>query len=136
MTGDEAELRQINTRTAQLQADLWAAVSTVPGATASPASALLLTGMNDVLNTEALTQSSWRNRIPLSALILVFLISILCNFLVGYTAHRRSAFLLLVLPIALSISLFMILDIASPRGGYIRVGPQDLATLAESLGSQ
>lgn len=136
VTGNEDELRHINARTAQLQADLWAAASNVPGLAPSPTSALLMTGMNEVLSSQAFTQASWRNRIPVSALILVFLISIMCNFLVGYTAHRRSAFLLLVLPIALSISLFMILDIDSPRGGYIRVGPQDLSTLAESLGSQ
>jgi len=40
---------------------------------------------------------------------------------------------LLVLPIILSISLFLVADIDSPRGGIIRVRPQNLQTLAQSL---
>jgi len=40
---------------------------------------------------------------------------------------------LLVLPLVVSISFFLIADIDSPRGGLIRVSPQNLAALAESL---
>jgi hypothetical protein len=40
------------------------------------------------------------------------------------------------LPIALSISLFLISDIDSPRRGVIRVQPQNLESLAESLNPQ
>jgi len=56
--------------------------------------------------------------------------------LIGYGAHGRSPFLFLILPIALAISLFLIADIDSPRGGVIRVRPQNLESLAESLRSQ
>jgi len=42
----------------------------------------------------------------------------------------------LVLPLALSISLFLVAEIDSPRSGVIRVHPQNLESLAESLQSQ
>ena len=73
---------------------------------------------------------------PIAAWALLIVISIFCNLLVGYVAHGRGAFLFLILPIALSISLFLIADIDSPVAGVIRVRPQNLETLAESLRSQ
>jgi hypothetical protein len=62
--------------------------------------------------------------------------SIFCNLLLGYGVLQRSSFLFLVLPIALSISLFLIADIDSPVRGVIRVQPQNLESLAESLHSR
>jgi len=52
------------------------------------------------------------------------IMSIFCNLLLGYGVLQRSSFLFLVLPIALSISLFLIADIDSPVRGVIRVQPQ------------
>jgi hypothetical protein len=40
---------------------------------------------------------------------------------------------LLVLPLVVSISFFLIADIDRPRGGVIHVNPQNLASLVESL---
>ena len=133
---NKQQLRQIDAQTARLQADLWSAVVTPAAAQPGPAAALVLSGMNDVLNSQGYTQAAWRNRIPSAAWILLITISILCNLLVGYGAHRGRRFLFLILPFALSISLFLIADIDSPRGGAIRVGPQNLESLAEYLHSQ
>jgi hypothetical protein len=41
--------------------------------------------------------------------------------------------LLLILPIVLSVTLFLIADIDSPRIGVIHVVPRELTALAESL---
>jgi hypothetical protein len=40
---------------------------------------------------------------------------------------------MLILPIVVSISFFLIADIDSPRGGVIVVQPQNLVNLAQSL---
>ena len=135
-TRSERDLRQINARTAQLQAEMWSAASTSIEALPSPMSTFVLGGMNDVLNSQGYTQAAWWNRIPIAAWMLLITISFFCNFLIGYDAPSREAFFLLILPIALSISLFLIADIDSPRSGTIRVEPQNLESLAESLHSQ
>jgi hypothetical protein len=95
--------------------------------------ALVLAGMNDVLNSQGYTQAACWNRVPTPAWILLITITISCNLLLGYSAHRNSIFRFLIMPIVLSISLFLIADIDSPRGGVIRVQPQDLEALCESL---
>ena len=39
----------------------------------------------------------------------------------------------MVLPLVISLALFLIADIDSPRGGIIRIAPQNLQILAQSM---
>jgi hypothetical protein len=135
-TRDEDELRQINDATNQLQAGLWSAVKSPandPRATA--VLGLVISGMNDVLNSQGYTQAAWWNRIPMAAWALMGLIAICANLIFGYGSRRAKpgAIDLLVLPLVLSIAFFLIADIDSPRRGIIRVNPQNLTSLAQSL---
>jgi hypothetical protein len=125
-------LQQIDNDTAQLQNELWSAVQSSAGAQPTAMTALAISGMNDVLNSQGYTQAAWWNRIPLEAWFLLALIGIGCNLLIGYGAHRRSA-LLIVFPLAVSVSFFLIADIDSPRRGLIRMHPQNLANLSQTL---
>jgi hypothetical protein len=137
-TRDDQALRKVNDTTAQLQNELWSSVQ-VP-AMSQPASLMAMTslavsGMNDVLNSQGYTQAAWWNRIPVAAWVLLEGIAIGCNLLVGYGTHRTNM-LLIVLPLAVSVSFFLIADIDSPRGGVIRVQPQNLISLAHSIPAQ
>ena len=135
VTRDESQLREINARTAQLQTELWSAVQASAASQPTPIVAMAVSGMNDVLNAQGYTQAAWWNRIPTAAWTLMAAIAICCNLLVGYGARdpKTEAFLLLILPLVLSISFFLIADIDSPRAGVIRVHPENLASLVESL---
>jgi hypothetical protein len=66
---------------------------------------------------------------------LMIAIAICCNLLIGYGARRgeAKAFLLLVLPLIVAISFSLIANIDSPRGGLVRVHPQNLMILSQSL---
>ena len=89
--------------------------------------------MNDVLNSQGYTQAAWWNRIPVAAWILMVAIAVCCNMLIGYGAHRKDRILLSILPLVISVSLFLIADLDSPRRGIIRVVPQNLLALSQSL---
>ncbi len=135
-TRDRGGLAKINTDTAELQNELWATVR--PAATGQPTAvvALVISGMNDVLNSQGYTQAAWWNRIPLAAWALMAAIAVCCNLLVGYGARRRDWHIFLILPIAVSLAFFLISDIDSPRGGAIRVAPHNLISVSESLRAQ
>ena len=135
-TRNMQKLRQFDVQMNQLQTDMWSAVVSPGTGQLSPVTALAVAGMNDVLNSQGYTQAAWWNRIPIAAWALMITISIFCNLLVGYGAHGKRAFMFLVLPLALSISLFLVAEIDSPRSGVIRVHPQNLESLAESLESR
>ncbi len=63
----------------------------------------------------------------------MLLISVACNMLLGYRGRRKGTLVLAILPMVVSISFFLIADIDSPRLGVIRVVPQNLIALAESI---
>jgi hypothetical protein len=134
-TSDHRELRQIGVVTTQLQTDLWSAVKAPAGAQPTPVLSLAVSGMNDVLNSQGYTQAAWWNRIPPAAWFLMAAVAICSNLLVGYSALRARGKVipLLVLPFVLGMAFFAIADIDSPRRGIIRVQPQNLISLAQSL---
>jgi hypothetical protein len=119
--------------TAELQSRLWAAITPATNAQPDQVRALVVSGMNDVLNRQGYTQAAFLNRIPIAAWVLMFIIAIFCNFLLGYRAVGKARALFLILPIGLSISFFLVSDIDSPRRGVIMVEPQNLEILADSL---
>jgi hypothetical protein len=131
-TRNRRSLELINADTARVQDELWSAVRNRAESQPNATVALVASGMNAVLDSAGFTQAAWWNRIPFEAWVLLGSIAICCNVLVGYSAHRPSM-MLLILPLAVSISFFLIADIESPRGGVVRVRPQNLMSLGGSL---
>ena len=54
-------------------------------------------------------------------------------WLIGYRARRSDWLAFLVVPVAASVCFFLIADLDSPLGGAIRVLPQNLLSLLQSL---
>jgi hypothetical protein len=129
----EKQVDQINAETAQLENQLWSELTPAAIANPTPVMATVVTGMNDVLNRQGYTQAAWWNRIPTAAWSLMMLIAIGSNLLLGYGMHRKSEFMFLIVPLAVSISFMLIADIDSPRRGLINVRPQNLISLSQSL---
>ena len=128
-------LRQINATTVSLQNDLWSAVTGISLSHPTPIAALVVSGMNDVLNSEGYTQAAWWNRIPVVAWALMLTIAVFCEHLVGYTARRytgraRGRF---ALPLIVSITFFLIAEIDSPNVGLIRIQPRNLERVSTSI---
>lgn len=134
-TRNDAEIRRLKTQTSQVQAQLWSAARTPAMAQPTILTGLVVSGMNDVLNSQGYTQAAWRNRIPRSAWWLMATIALIGCTLVGYGARafKADAYFIMVFPMAISIAFFLIADIDSPRSGLIRVSPQNLADVAQSM---
>jgi hypothetical protein len=133
---DETRQMQIDQSTSQLQANLWAAVRGSASAQPTPVAALVLAGMNDVINSQGYTQAAFWNRIPRGAWWLMASIALCSNVLFGYRSRnskttRKIAF---VLPFVVAMAFLLIADIDAPRHGLIQVSPQNLESLAKSLG--
>jgi len=131
--GDGEQLRSVNAETTRLQGEMWRVVAAYASSQATPVAALVTSGMNDVLNSQGYTQAAWWNRIPIEAWVLMVAIAIFCNALIGLRARERKATLFLILPAVLSVTLSLIADIDSPRGGVIRVVPENLRAVVESM---
>jgi hypothetical protein len=122
-------------KAARVQAEMWNTI--VPAAAAQPTQvmALVVSGMNDVINTQGYTQAAYWNRIPDGAWALMVAVAICANILLGYNVRDRKGGreLLVTLPLVASIAFILIADVDSPRRGFIHVNPQNLEALAESF---
>jgi protein-S-isoprenylcysteine O-methyltransferase Ste14 len=133
---DEQVAGDINRKTANLQTELWAAVSPVASSQPTPVIALVIAGMNDVINSQGYTLAAWWNRIPIGAWAMMGLMAISCNLLVGYSERRKGEAILFILPLVISLAFFLIADLDSPRGGVIRVHPQNLIAASQAVQPQ
>ena len=133
---DATRQPQIDQSTSQLQAALWDAVRGPATAQPTPVMALVLAGMNDVINSQGYTQAAFWNRLPVGVWWLMVAIALCSNVLFGFRsrdgkAARKLAF---VLPFVVAIAFLLIADIDAPRRGLIHVRPQNLEALAKSFG--
>lgn len=129
------QLQTIDAQTSQVQTKLWSLVRRAALAKPTAESALAVAGMNDVLNSQGYTQASWWNRIPTAAWCLMWIVAACSNILIGYASHesKRRSTILIILPLLASIAFMLIADLDSPRHGLIRVDPQNLLSLSDSL---
>ena len=135
-TRDDQQLAPINAQTEQLQSELWSIVQAAAAKQPTYPVGLAVSGMNDVLNSQGYTQAAWWYRLPAAAWALMAAIAVFSTLLIGYSSHRRGITVFAVLPVAISIAFFLIADIESPRHGLIRVVPQNLVSLSQSLRPQ
>lgn len=135
MVNSTTSLEGIHARTAELKAKLWAAVIGSAPARSPAVDVLVIAEMNTILDAEGYTQAAWWNRIPTAAWILMFAIALISQLLVGYGTQngRVNRVLPMILPLAVSIAFLLIADIDSPRSGVIRVSPQNLLSVVDSL---
>jgi hypothetical protein len=97
--------------------------------------ALVLAGMNDVINSQGYTQAAFWNRLPVAVWWLMMAIALCSNVLFGFRsrdgkAARKLAF---VLPFVIAIAFLLIAYVDAPRRGLIQVRPQNLEALVKSL---
>jgi hypothetical protein len=132
------KIREIRSKTDQLQMALWNEILPVVRAQDTPAIALVASGMNDVLNSQGYVQAAWWNRIPYTAWALMAAIAVCANLLVGFGARnfQKNTALFMIFPFVVSVSFFLIADIDSPRGGVIRIEARNLVALKKNLTQQ
>lgn len=132
---DRETARQITQRTISIENAMWNELMPVARSQPSPNMALVISGLNDVINAHGYTQAAWWNRIPTAAWWLMAAVAICANALVGFGArnYKRNIGLFMIFPVMISIAFFLISDIDSPRGGVIRIDPRNLIDLKHNL---
>jgi hypothetical protein len=134
---DRETANQITQRTMALENAMWTELLPVARTQSTATIALVISGMNDVINSRGYTQAAWWNRIPTAAWWLMAAIAVGANVLVGFGARnfRRNIGLFMIFPTMIAVSFFLIADIDSPRGGVIRIDPRNLIDLKHNMSS-
>ena len=132
-TRSPGRVSEITADTVRLQTELLSTIRPAIAAVPAPLMGLLVSGMNDVINSQRNSQAAWRNRLPIAAWALMAIIGIGGCWLIGYRAPRRDWLVFVLVQGAVSICFFLIADLDSPLGGAIRVTPHNLSSLSQSL---
>lgn len=129
------QVQETNQKTDAIQQKLWNGILPIARMNQSPTIALVVSGMNDVFNSQGYVQAAWWNRIPNTAWGLMTAIAICANLLVGFGARNfmKNIALFMIFPFVIAVSFFLIADIDSPRGGVIRIEARNLITLKNAL---
>ncbi len=135
---NKEKIQEIRQKTDELQSALWESILPTVRSQPGPITALVASGMNDVLNSQGYVQAAWWNRIPYPAWALMAAIALCANVLVGFGARnfKKNIGLFMIFPFITAISFFLIADIDSPRGGVIRIEARNLITLKENLSTK
>ena len=88
---DKDKIQEIRRKTDELQDSLWKEILPIARTHATPINALVLSGMNDVINSQGYVQAAWWNRIPYAAWSLMAVIAICANLLVGFGARKLAS---------------------------------------------
>jgi hypothetical protein len=128
-------LAQIGRDTEAVETQLWQLAAGVARDQPNPIGALAVAGMNDVLNSQDYSEAARINHIPTGAWCLMIVIALVGCVVQGYGAKGslRKGLLITILPATVALSLALIADIDSPKGGLIRVEPRDLGRLLSAL---
>ena len=129
----EQQLAPSTKRTGELQSELWKEANIVAGQNPNPVTALFISSLNDTIDMSEKRLSGVENRIPVSIWIMLLAISMLTCMTVGYSAGVRFWMVWIVSPLMISIVMWLIADLNSPRSGMIRTDVSSMLRLQHDL---
>jgi hypothetical protein len=120
-------------RAGAIQNELWRVAADDANGHRDPVTALFLATLNDTIDFSEKRTAALENRIPGAAWVLLIFMSSAASCLVGIGATVRSRALLLVLPLIVGAALVLILDLDSPRAGFVRVQQNSMERVAQQM---
>jgi hypothetical protein len=118
-------------QTSVLQRRMWAIASDYARSHADSITSLFLAAMGECFSHSEERMAAFENRIPLAAWIILIFVATAANWLVGVDIGSRSLLLRLVLPVVLAAALTLMLDLDSPRYGWIEIQQNSMLRLEQ-----
>jgi hypothetical protein len=130
--GNDADAVQRSlTQSSELQAQMWAIAAQDAAAHRDPVSTLFVSSVNGMIDVTEKRMAALENRIPAMTWAMLLFMGFVSSALVGISITSRSKLLLAILPVVVGVVLTLILDLDSPRSGFIRVHQNSMTRAAE-----
>jgi hypothetical protein len=131
-SADEGRLAELAGETDRVQEALLAQLAAYSEKNPTPISALLISGLNAVIDSRGFTEAAWGNRLPIEVWFMLALFGMGANALMGAGAAGSRAVWLT--PAAVAVAFFLIADIESPRRGLVAITPANLLAAVGQAG--
>ena len=126
------DLSQIIDRSKKLQDALWARASALARQDQSAVRGLLLQTLNQTIDIGTARLAAFKNRVPFSIYAVLFLISLMAMWLIGYyfrVRGGRPGTLAVVLALLIASVMWLIMDLDQPQRGMISASQESLYDL-------
>jgi hypothetical protein len=130
---DQDAVKQSLLRTGELQDKLWAVAAAEGVVHRDAVTGLFLATLNETIDDSEKRTASFENRIPTAAWILLIFMALWASGLVGIGMSKRSRPLLIVLPLVIGSAMALILDLDSPRAGFIELRQRSMVRVADQI---
>lgn len=134
---DPGKAAEAIARSEHVQAKLWPlAARSLEGHAPHAVDSLLLQSINEVIDMHGRRLATARDRVPDVILLMLFFVGLVSLGLTGFAngaAGRRNFFFTTTLALLVSVVVTLIIDLDSPRSGFIRLNQQSLIDLERSM---
>ena len=131
------KIREVDNRTKQLHSLIWSHAAALARENPTPVISVFLQSLNEMIDLHAKRLAAFRNRVPLSIYLVLFVISVITLWLTGYyfgARGQRVRTLTTVLALLVASVMWLIMDLDQPMRGAIRTSQQSLFDLHQDLG--
>jgi hypothetical protein len=140
-TADDApeKIRGMDNRTKELHGLLWSHAAVLARESPSPVIAVFLQTLNEMIDLHTKRLAEFRNRVPFSIYLVLFVVSTITLWLVGYYFgwHRqRVRILTTMLALLVASVMWLIMDLDQPVRGAIKASQQSLIELHQDLSQE
>jgi len=129
-------IQEVDSRSKHLHSLLWEHVVALARQTPNPITSVFIQSLNEMIDLHAKRLAAYRNRVPLSIYLVLFLVSIITMFWLGYYFGRRiqrARIFPLVVALLVGLVMWLILDLDQPRRGIIQASQQSLIDLYQDM---
>jgi hypothetical protein len=133
---DPEKIREWGNRTKQLHSLMWSHAAALARESPNPVISVFLQTLNEMIDLHTKRLAAFRNRVPFSIYLVLFGISAITLWLVGYylgTRRQRLRILSTMLVLLVASVMWLIMDLDQPVRGAIRASQQSLIDLHQDL---
>ena len=139
MDDSPEKIRGIDNRTKELHGLLWSHGATLAREMPGPIIALFLQTLNEMIDLHSKRLAAFRNRVPFTIYLVLFVVSAITLGLVGYYfgfSKRRGRILTTMLALLVASVMWLIMDLDQPVRGAIKASQQSLIDLHPDLNQE
>ena len=137
MTEDTPEkIREADNRSKQLHSLIWSHAAALARENPNPVTSIFLVTLNEMIDLHSKRLDAFRNRVPFSIYLVLFFVSIIILWLVGYyfgMRRQKARFLVTMVVLLVASVMWLIMDLDQPTRGAIRASQQSLIELHQDL---
>ena len=129
------KVREVDNRSKELHSLIWSHAVALARENPNPVTSIFLQTLNEMIDLHSKRLAAYRNRVPLSIYLVLFVVSIITLWLVGYYFGRRQGgrILATVVVLLLASVMWLIMDLDHPGRGTIRASQESLIELHRDL---